>query len=403
MKLNKIYGIILAVVAVLILSMASSIGEDVKNDEIVLNQYPFTGKIAVWTEPGFKWQWFGKLTRFKKTYNVDFTEYTIDENGEISIVGCKNPAFPIRYADKGKGYIVGIVRVELPTNPEMLKVIQATFSNEDRLIEELIRTNVGKVVLASGPLLTSLESVAERRNDVTTYITDQLDNGVYKTRVKTVEKLNSITNEMEKIQQAEVIEDENGNIKRVETAPFAAYGIKIANNVAIKDFLYEKATNSQIAKQREADMNIITAKSEAAQAIQQTIKIEEEGKQSAAASRWEQEAIKAAEVTKAQQEYEVARLQALKAKEEAKKIAAEGEAKALANRLLVQAGLDPKTKAEIEKETAIGVAKALAESQVKWVPDVVVIGDKNGDSTDPMKAFGINMLLDIARKQSQNK
>lgn len=144
-------------------------------------------------------------------------------------------------------------------------------------------------------------------------------------------------------------------------------------------------------------------KAQAAAAQQESIRAEEEGKAQAMKAKWEQETIKAVEVTKAEQEFEVARFAALKAKEEAKKIAAEGEAKALANRLLVQAGLDPKTKAEIEKETAIGVAKALAESKVRWVPEVMIVSDKNGNGANPLDAMGVNMLLDIAKKQSQNK
>ena len=136
--------------------------------------------------------------------------------------------------------------------------------------------------------------------------------------------------------------------------------------MAIADLKYESATNNQIARQREADMDIISAKAEAAKAIQQTIKIEEEGKQKAAEAKWAQEAIKAAAVTKAEQEYEVARLAALKAKEDAKRIEAQGMAEAAAARAKVNAGLDPLQKAQIEKETAIGVAKALAESNVRW-------------------------------------
>lgn len=141
-------------------------------------------------------------------------------------------------------------------------------------------------------------------------------------------------------------------------------------------------------------------RAEAAMAQQLTIKVEEEGKAAAAKSKWEQERIKIAEVTKAEQEYEVARLAALKATENAKRIKAEGEAEAAAARAKVAAGLDPYQKAIIEKETAIGVAKALAESQVRWVPEIIVNGQNSG-SNNAMDAVGLNMLLDIVKKQSK--
>ena len=109
----------------------------------------------------------------------------------------------------------------------------------------------------------------------------------------------------------------------------------------------------------------------------------------------------AAEVTKAEQAYEVARLQALEAKEIAKKIREQGEAEAHAARLKVAAGLTPLEAATIEKETTIGVAQALAGSQVRWVPEVMVVGGNGNNAANPMDAVGLNMLLEIAKKQSK--
>ena len=336
---TKIFGIVIAIIAIFFVVSLGRIGEDVKNEQIVVNQYPFTGTMEYWTTPGFKWQWFGKTTHYYKTNQVWFNNISSTDRGDLTTYGLENPAFPITYADKGKGFVLGSVRIELPKTEEHLNLIQEHYGSEERLMEELIKPTIGKVILACGPLMTSLESVAEKRNDLIAYATDQLNNGIYATTTKTVERLNSITNELEKIQQAEIIYDENGNPKRNEESPFVKYGLKVSQ-LAIADLKYETATNNQIARQREADMDIISAKAEAAKAIQQTIKIEEEGKQRAAEAKWKQEAIKAAEVTKAEQEYEVARLAALKAKEEAKKIEAEGMAKAAANRALVNAGLN---------------------------------------------------------------
>ena len=53
-----------------------------------------------------------------------------------------------------------------------------------------------KVVTACGPLMSSLESVSETRTDLTAYITDQLNNGVYKTKTSKVEVVNEITDKI---------------------------------------------------------------------------------------------------------------------------------------------------------------------------------------------------------------
>ena len=399
MQISKksIFGGLIAILAIVFVSCLGRIGEDVKNEEIVVNQFPFSGEMEFWTSPGFKWQWFGKTTHYYKTNQVWFNNIVTTDRGELTTYGLENPAFPITYADKGKGFVLGSVRIELPKTEEHLNLIQEHYGSEDRLMEELIKPTIGKVILACGPLMTSLESVAEKRNDLIAYATDQLNNGIYATTTRTVERLNSITNELEKIQQAEIIYDDNGNPKRNEESPFVKYGLKVSQ-LAIADLKYETATNNQIARQREADMDIISAKAEAAKAIQQTIKIEEEGKQRAAEAKWAQEAIKAAEVTKAEQAYEVARLQALEAKEIAKKIEQEGVAKAAANRALVNAGLTPLEKATIEKETKIGVAQALAKIQL---PTYVVAGGSGGNGNTAMDAMGLKMITDLVNQMSK--
>lgn len=95
------------------------------------------------------------------------------------------------------------------------------------------------------------------------------------------------------------------------------------------------------------------------------------------------------------EEFEVAELEAKKAKQVALKVQAEGEAKAAANRALVSAGLTPAERAEWDYKTAVGVAQALAESKVSWVPSVMFGGGSSSNSA--MDAVGLKMLLDITK------
>jgi hypothetical protein len=396
---QMILGAIAAIIALLFVFTIGKLGEDVKNNQIVVNQYPFSGRMEFWTTPGFRWQMYGKTTTYFKTNQVWFDQITQEDDGTLT-TGADNPAFPITYSDKGKGFVLGSVRVELPMEQEYLNRIQSHYGSERRLIDELVKPTLGKVILACGPLMTSLESVAEKRTDLIAYATDQLNNGVYATKVKTVEVLNQITNEKQKINVAEIVPDDKaiGGYKRQESSPFTYYGLKVSQ-LSIADLRYEKATNNQISKQREADMEIITAKAEAAKAIQKTIQIEEEGKQGAAKAKWDQEAIKAKAVTGAQQAFEVAELQAKEAIEIAKKVKAEGEAKAAANRALVSAGLTPLERATIEKETKIGVAEALSKLQL---PKIVSSGSGNGQG-NAMDAMGLKMMMDVVDRVSSPK
>lgn len=395
MSFKKIVAALVAVFAILCVVSLGNIGEDVKNETIVVNQYPFTGNMEYWTTPGFHWQWWGKTTTYYKTQQLWFGSDS--ESGEQQ----GNP-IPVIFNDASDGMIYGSLRVKLPTDPKFLARIQTDYNGMERLMNDLVRPTVTKVIYASGPLMSAFESYAEKKNDLIEYITDQLNNGVYKTAVKQAKVTDAITGEEKTVKIATLIPDSlsAGGYKRSESSPFAYYGLEIGQ-VAVSKIAYSDKVNSQIARQQEANMLIATSKAQAAAAQQESIRAEEEGKAIAMKAKWEQEKIKAVEVTKAEQEYEVARLSALKAKEDAKRIEAQGLAEAAAARAKVQAGLSPLERATIDKETAIGVAQALANSEVRWVPEVMIVGGKEGASANPLDAVGLNMLLDIAKKQSK--
>jgi hypothetical protein len=399
---KKIMAIIGLVIAVTLLCLSGKLVEDADKSRNYVCQMPITGEYTVWTDGGLQWQLFGDIDSYAKTSQIEFSDLEKNQTGYVAVG--ENPAAGTTFNDRGKGYIVGSFRVVLPSDDQNMMEIQRDFGSEQALINNLVRPTLYKVVTACGPLMSSLESVSETRTDLTAYITDQLNNGVYKTKTSKVEVVNEITGEKEIRTQAELIPDETapGGYKRQEVSPFSQYGIT-AGIVSIIDIKYDAATQQQIDAQKQANLSVITAKTQALEAMQKTITIEEQGKARAAEAKWAQEQEKAVAVTKAEQEYEVARLEALKAKEIAKKIEQEGAAKAAANRALVSAGLTPLERATIEKETAIGVAQALANSNVRWVPEVMVNGGSGSNAANPMDAVGLNMLLDIAKKQSSSK
>ena len=387
---GTIGAIIAVVIVALTLMCAGRIAEDVHNEEIVVNQYPFTGEMAYWTTPGLKGQWFGKATYYYKTQQFWFGS-SDDDNKQ------QGTPIPVIFNDASDGQIYGSLRVKLPTDVEHLSRIQTDYNGMDRLMNDLVSQTVTKVIYASGPLMSAFESYAEKKNDLIDYITDQLNNGVYKTAIKTEETIDPVTGEKKTVRLATLIPDENapGGYKRSEASPFAYYGLSIGQ-VAVSKIDYSEKVKMQIAQQQEANMLIQTSKAKSAAALQEAIRAEQEGKATAAKAKWEQEKIKAIEVTKAEQEREVSRLAAEKAEFDKKRIIAEGQAEAEANRLKVAAGLTPQEKAEWDYKTAVGIAEALSKSNVRWVPEIMING-KDGGSSNAMDAVGMNMMLDIAK------
>src|SRR3954470_4043828 len=77
-------------------------------------------------------------------------------------------------------------------------------------------------------------------------------------------------------------------------------------------------------------------------------------------------------------------------------------AEAEASALKVKAGLSPLERAQIDKETAIGVAEKLAQVQF---PEMLVIGG-SGEGKGPMNPFdeeGLESFIKISRELSKEK
>lgn len=393
-----IYGIVTIAVAILLIGVCRSLFEDADKSKNYVCQMPITGEYRVWTEGGLQMQMFGNVQSYNKTSQVEFSELEKNETGYVAVG--KNPAAALTFNDKGRGMIVGSFRVVLPTDHQNMEKIQRDFGSEEALINNLVRPTLYKVVTACGPLMSSLESVSENRTDLIDYITDQLNNGVYKTKAVKTEVVNEITGEPETRTTAQIIEDVNAprGYKRQEVSPFSQYGIT-CGLVSITDIKYDAATQDQIDAQKAANLAVITSKTKSIEAMQKTIQIAEEGKAATEKAKWEQERIKIVEVTKAEQEREVARLAAEKAEFDKKKVVAEGEAKAAANRALVAAGLTPLERATIEKETKIGVANALKDIKLPRI--VMTGGSGSGGAGAAFDAMGLKAMTELVDKMSE--
>lgn len=390
---KSILGIVGTAVAVILLALSFSVFEDADKSYNYVCQMPITGEYHVWTDGGLQVQMFGHVESYQKTTQVEFSGIEKNHEGYVSVG--KNPAAATTFNDKGRGMVIGSFRVVLPLDASHMEKIQQDFGSEDALIETLVRPTLYKVVTACGPLMSSLESVSETRTDLTAYITDQLNDGIYKTRIVKTEVVNELTGEAETRNKAVIIEDINspGGYARQEVSPFSKYGIT-CGLVSIIDIKYDKATQDQIDAQKDANLAVITSKTQAIQAQQKTIQIMEEGKAAAEKAKWEQEREKAVAVTKAEQEKEVARLAAEKAEYNKKRVIAEGEAEAAANRAKVAAGLTPQEKEEYAIRKIDVATKNLAQTNF---PKFIITGS-NGGHQSPLDVIALERWYSFAEK-----
>jgi len=353
LSLKKITLIALSVIALIVfISYSGKMFEEVEAGEIVVIQHPLSGELDIITTPGTYSQYLGKATHYKRRTQIWFSKQST-QGTEV------DESIKVRFNDGGHAQISGSASMELPLDPKAIKALHSNFGSQEAIEHELVKTVLQKAVFMSGPLMSSKESYAEKRNELINYIEDQASHGVYKTIQRDDKTIDVFTNAEKVITVVEIQKDPKGGFARVEKSPLQRYGVTLSN-LSINGVDYDKAVEGQIKQQQQLVMQVQTAIANAKKSEQDALTSEQKGKADAAAAKWAQEVIKAKLVTEAQQRKEVAALEAQAAELEAKKTRIDADAEAYKNSKLVSAGLSPIDRAEYEMKTKIEVAKALS-------------------------------------------
>jgi regulator of protease activity HflC (stomatin/prohibitin superfamily) len=313
-KIPNFVKVLLVVIPLTITAGFASCGmvTNVDANEIVVIQSPLSGDLSFHTTPGMKYRGFGKVTEYVKRSQFWFSEK--HDQGKES-----DEAITVRFNDGGHAKISGSISWELPLDSASLTRLHQAYGSHKAIEQQLVRTVIEKSVYMTGPLMSSKESFADRRNDLLQYIEDQVQNGIYKTESIQVTQSDQMTGEKRTVNVVKLVMD-GAKVIRTDPSPLALYGIKTFNP-SINNIIYDAAVEQQIQAQQSATMQVQTAIAEAKKAEQAAITATKNGEARAATAKWEQEVIKAKEVTQAQQLLEVARLDAQKNLEFAKIIA----------------------------------------------------------------------------------
>lgn len=388
-EISAVIGVILLIA----LGFASSqIFETNTFGNYQVKQAAGTGNITVRNEAGLYLQMFGSITTYPVSEDIDFEDNNLK----------------VRFNDGSIAKVKGTVKFKLPTNPEQQKELHRDYATYKNVERDLIVRNVAEALANTATYMVAEDSYAAGRAEFSDMAMQQLKEGIFKTSTKTVEVVDSDGTKFRK-KEIRVVYDENGNPIIQKKSLLKHYGIEILQFV-VNDFEYDDKINELIARKKDAEQNKVVAQANAEKAKQDAITAEEQGKARIAEAKANAEVQKATEVTeaqkrseiariKAEQEKEVARLASEQAKFEAEKIKAQGEAEAYAAKKKVEAGLTPLEKAQIEKDTKIGIAKALAS--VKF-PDRMVVAGGNGQSAiNPFDAVGLQSLYDLSDKMAK--
>jgi len=389
LSLKKMLMLGLGILFLILLIFSGKMIEYVDNSEIVIIQSAFTGKITIYTTSGPVIQNFGTATHYKKSNQFWFSKNEDEQNG-------KDGSIKIRFNDGGHGNISGSVRWYMPTDAKAILKVHTDFGSHDAIEQQLIRQVVTKSVYMTGPLMSSKESSAEKRNDLLSFIEDQSINGVYRTKQEDIKVHDELMNTDKTITVVKIVEKDNAPMRQEESA-IKYYSISL-QGLAINAIDYDEEVEKQIKVQQQAYMQVQTAIANSKKAEQDAITTELQGKAAAAKAKWEQEVIKAQAITQAQQQKEVAALEAQTAILQAQKIKTEADAESYKNSKMVMAGLTPQQRAQFEMDTKIGVANALSKLVL---PSTYMVGGSNGGNSSSIleSILGVKLLEDKKTQQ----
>lgn len=365
-------------------------------DEIVVKQNFFDGKLQVWSTPGVHWQNFGRLTVYKRSAQYWFNVRGADP--EVKDSKPVDESIQVRFNDGGHGNVSGSLRYDLPTDEGRMIRLHSTYHSMENINHELIKQVVNKSVFMTGPLMSSRESYAEKRADLINFISDQILHGVYRTERHTVKETDIISGQEKTVDK---VVPKNG--EREEVSPIETFGIN-AYNITISQITYDPAIEKQIEQQQQATMAVQQAMVDARKAEQAAITTAKQGEAEAAKAKWAQEVVKATEVTKAQQEKDVATLVANKNKEvaaldldtaklNAQTTMTNAKADSDARKLAMQA--DNALQKRLDAYVAVQEAWAKAYAAQRPTPDIQMGGSAPPNASQLMELWTAKAARDL--------
>ena len=335
-----------------------------ESTEVVVVQYPW-GELKTHVEPGIYARFWGTVRKYPLSSQFSFSSQL--DQGEA-----RDESLRLRFNDGGHATVSGVIRWEMPTDSEHLIALHRKFGSAKAIQQQLIRTTMESAAYTTGPLMSSTESSAEKRNLLLQYLQDQAKNGTYLTRTVAIKVLDPISGVEKTVNAAEIV-TEGGKPVREQDSAITRFGITLLP-ISINEIAYDKEIEKQIQNRQKAIQDVQIAQANALKAEQEAITATKQGEALAAKAKWEQEVIKAQKVTEAQQKLEVAQLEAQAAEQYKRRQILEGEGEAQKKQLIMGAdgALDKKLEAYVQIQKAY--AAAIENYRGNWVPSYVTGG-----------------------------
>lgn len=408
--MTKTKRIVLGVIAGLAFLAAAislpNMVEDLDSSELMVIQSP-AGDLTVYTEPGWHYQGFGTVTKYKRRSEFSFVDAACLPKGtQVRPTG----GLAIRFYDGGSAMLCGTISWVMPTDPKAIIEIHRDFRSNDAFETQAIRRSMEAAATFSGPTMGSFDSAAGKRNDLLQILNDQTLNGVYRTKSETV-RVKDVTGVEKDVSIIKIQTDEKGAPIRAQASYVEKYKVTMLP-MTISGFKYEDRVEEQIQQQQKATNDAIISIANAKKADQDALTAEARGRAEATTAEWQQKTLAAKDIATAQSKVTIGEAALKEAELYKKSEILRGEGEAGRKKLVMEA--DGQLDVRLRAWTEVNLAYANAIQNAKpgaWVPTVNMTGAAGGASGNSAEALiqmmtaktAKDMGVDFSQLQDQSK
>lgn len=343
LPVKAIWTIILVVACFVIggIGYFSCVGRnDEQNWQIIQS---LDGTITVRDTAGFYPRFFSSVWTYPRYLDFRYNDDPEDGDTEAS-------AIRVTFNDGGTATIGAYIRIQTPVTSDDRKEFHRQFAGSRDSIRLATQAHLSNCLKVSAPLMSASENQSARKAEFSQIVELQLTNGLYEMK-KVERELKDRYDENGKpitVFATEVIEDENGSPIVNQTSPLTKdYHMSVVQ-FSVTETDYDEEILRQFAAKKDSFLKAEQSKAQREQAVQERLKIQEEGLRNKAEAEAKANVEKAVAVIQAQQKAEVA-LQVKK------------EAETKASQLLEVAKVE-KQQAETTANKELEVAKILAQA-----------------------------------------
>ena len=389
LKTNIMFGLA-AVGAVVAVGLTGQLFETNDAGFYQVKQAALSGTMSTHNEAGIYPQLFGSISTYKLSETSYFSEAEGNDIGAVNV----------RFDGGGTAKISGSIKYRLSSDPTTQLKLHSDFRSFSAVEHDLIRQVVTASLMQTSALFKPDDVYSTRRAEFISVAEEQIRTGLFATEsfeelVKDAEGNESIS------RTVKVKHDKDGNPIIKTPSAFKQYGIEVIQFV-IKELDFDDIIDQSIMAKKQAEQKEVVAKANAETSKQDTISAQEKGKADVAIAEAAALVIKKTAVIEAEKQTAIEEEKAKQADFAAKATRAKGAAEAYAAKLKVSAGLSPLEQAEIDRDTAIGVADKM--SNVKF-PQMMIIGggSDGGSAMNPFDAVGLESFIKISKGLASGK